>query len=81
MPAFFLNPWVIGSTIAIFSIFEYNKDPKGTVQNGTFIGPIYDVQDPSSVNTSMDGLTRDKWDDALLGVVILGLVLFSKPWK
>jgi hypothetical protein len=27
------------------------------------------------------GITIDKWDDAVIGLVLLGIILFSKPWK
>ena len=37
--------------------------------------------DPGTERPRFSGLTVDKWDDAVVGLILVGLVLFSKPWK
>jgi len=82
MPAFLLNPWVIGSTIALFGFVEYNKSDKGTVSNGEFIvNPEFDIPDPDPVNPVYKGLQPKHWDDAIVGLIVLGMVLAAATRK
>jgi hypothetical protein len=83
MPAFLLNPWVIGSTIAFFGLGQYYFDPKGSVvDSNDFIGPTFEPNEEpkSGILTYLDsGFTDEK--KGLLGLSILAIFLYSKPWK
>ena len=85
MPAFLLNPWVIASTIALFGFTDWYTSPKGTSNDeGIFIiNPEFDIPDPDPSTGLMDyfdsGFTEEK--KGLLGLSILAVILYSKPWK
>ena len=60
----------------------FSKDREGfdLGQNEIIIpGPGEEKIDLSE--ETQNGLTWRKWDDAVLGVAILAVVMFSKPWK
>jgi len=85
MPAFLLNPFVIGSTIAFFGLSSYFLDSKGSINDeGIFItNPEFDIPDPDPSTGLMDyldtGFSGEK--KGLLGLSILAIILYSKPWK
>jgi len=83
MPAFLLNPYVIGGTIAFFGLTSYWQDQKGSIVDDGFIGPIFEPNEPEQNKGFMEwldtGFTEEK--KGLLGLSILAIVLYSKPWK
>ena len=82
MPAFLLNPWVIGGTIAFFGLGEYFLSPKGTIVDDDFVGPVF-VPNPEPKGGFLDYLDSGFTDEkrGLLGLSILAILLYSKPWK
>jgi len=78
---FFLR-WI---AIAVGSIWTLGNIPTSDNDDGlgTIIipGPGDPEYDDGNIEPSFQGLTRERWDDALVGLVLVGLVLFSKPWK
>lgn len=86
MPAFLLNPYVIAGTIAFFGLTSYWNDQKGSViDDGIFIIPgpgdpnYVDDKKSGILNYFDTGFTEEK--KGLLGLSILAIVLYSKPWK
>lgn len=83
MPAFLLNPYVIGATIAFFGLTQYYFDPKGSVLDDEFIGPVFVPNDPEPKKGFLEsidsGFTEEK--KGLLFLSILAVILYSKPWK
>ena len=78
---FFASPYLWGGLVALIGLNAVRKE---SVADGEFISnPDFDIPDPDPQQPLIGGkgLTRDKWDDAILGVIVLGLILFSKPWK
>jgi len=88
MPLFLLNPWVIGATLAFFVGGKAYFDPKGSVGDDGIIiipGPgdsdyISDNEPGSGLLDYLDsGFSGEK--KGLLGLGILAVILYSKPWK
>jgi len=85
MPAFLLNPWVIGGTLAFFGLTDYFISPKGNISDeGEFItNPEFDIPDPDPSSGIMDyldsGFSGEK--KGLFALSVIGIILYSKPWK
>jgi hypothetical protein len=80
MPLFLLNPWVIGATLAFFVGGQYYLDPKGSVIDDDIIGPVFIPEPKEDWFSYLDsGFSGEK--KGLLGLGVLAVILYSKPWK
>jgi hypothetical protein len=68
----------MGWGIALLGVWLLQKTYYPINGNDDFIGPM--PPEPP-LNGNGFNLKMNQWDDAVVGLVILGIVLFSKPWK
>jgi hypothetical protein len=77
-----MNPlyWGVG-LLAVAGLYS-NWNVEGVSASDQAQFDIPEIPEPSTNgNSNGFNLKPSQWDDAIFGVVILGIVLFSKPWK
>ena len=71
-----LGLWFIQKTFKPNLYHQYNPNEFGELYN-----PDTDTWYVPKENEIDKGITFSQWDDYIIGLVALGIILFSKPWK